>query len=385
MILAHEYRCYPTEDEKQFIAQTSGACKVVYNIAVAANKEATAKYWAHIEAGGTKKNIPDDAKPVSWQQISNQVTQLKKTERYAFLNESPQNAQAKAIKNYGTAQTNRIDGRAKAPRFKHFDKDARQVVSFTAGGANIIYRNGKLKLPGMKDSFNIHWHRPLPADAKIKEATIKRNLIGHYYISICFETNILPEPNNTTGSIGIDLGIKDYAICSNGEVFNLPSKLNGLYKKVKKLSSKFSKAKNGSKRQKKLKQSRRKVNQKIDNIKSNALHEISNKLVKENDFIAIEDLAVKEMQGNKRFAPEIQKQSWGEFRRLLKYKAEKFGVILVPVYRYFASSQTCSSCGKINKQMKNVKERRMICSCGANHDRDVNAAINILTKGLPSI
>ena len=389
MILAHEYRLYLTEEEKQIIAQASYCSKVVYNLAVDANEQATAIYK---ECTEKQIPVPVEGKVVSWQSMSNRITQLKRTEEYSFLADASQNAQSNALKNFGTAQKNyfeSLSGKRKGEKIKR--PVAKKLnngvikVNYSAGGKDIVYRNGKLKLPGLKDSLNIHWHRPLPADAKIKTATIKSNLHNKYYISICFETNIEFEKERNGECIGIDLGIKDYITTSNGEVYNLPSKLKKLYKKVSGLSKKVKKSKDGSRKQKKYKKSRKSVYNRIGRIKDAFMHEVSAKIVKENDTICMESLAVKELliKGKKKQSKSAHKQAWGKLIGMFKYKAEKFKVDFVQVGQYYASSQICNNCRFKNKELKKLSIRQYICPCcGANNDRDKNAADNILDEGI---
>jgi putative transposase len=411
MILSYQYRWYPTEGQKKWLACASGCSKLVYNIGVKLNGEATARYWECIRNGIEPGN---DTKLISRYDLQKYVSQLKKTEEYAFLNDAPHNALNYAIKNFGVAQKNYFDslsGKRKGeklgkPKAKKFDKDGIQKISFAAGGTGPVdegeltksgkpkifnpgdcyIKDGQLKIPGIsRGALNIQWHRPLPADAKLKEVHVSKNLVGAYYIALVIETEIKPNRTPTGKSVGVDLGIADYAITSDGEKHNLPETLKKLHKKVKKLSSKLSKAKNGSKRQKKLKKSRRKTQNRIANIKNNALNCLSKKLVIENDIICTENLAVKQMLSNKRYAPAIHKLSWGEFSRQLRYKAENSGVKLIAINRYFASSPICNKCNNKNQHMNDTRNRILTCThCGHTDDRDINAAKNILREGLRS-
>lgn len=408
MIMSYQFRWYPTEDQKAYLAQASGCAKVVYNLGVAANLEASKIYYECIKSGNP---IPKEAKAISANELDRRVVQLKRTERYRYLADAPAMALNYAIRNFGEAQDNyfnSLSGERKGekvgkPKFKKFPKDGIQKISFAAGGSgpvaegeltrsgkpkkfnpgNCYLKNGKLKIPGIdRNALNIHWHRPIPVDSRLLEVHLLKNLVDQYFVTLVMEVPNL-ERKPTGKSVGLDQGIKDYLITSEEEKINLPAKLNGLHKKVKKLSSKFSKAKDGSKRQKKLKQSRRKVLNKIRNIQLNTLHEITSKLVKEHDIICIEDLDVKSMLKNKRYAPAIHKLAWGEFRRQLKYKAENSGVKLIEIDRYYASSQICNKCKMKNTQMKDPRNRVLKCTCcGHTEDRDINAAKNILEEGL---
>ena len=410
MIIAYQYRWYPNNEQKYYLAQASGCAKLVYNIGVAEVIKQNKEYH----------EAPIDQKPklkaVNWQQIDKQVNELKKTEKYSFLGNAPAMALQYSIQNFGTAQKNYFDSRTGKrkgekigqPKFKKFDKDGVQKISFAAGGSgpvkegdltksgkqkkfnagNCYLKNGQVKIPGMSlGALNIHWHRPLPEDSRLKEVHLSKNLVGHYYISLVVETSIGPNRKPTGKAIGGDLGLEHYLITSDGLKYDLPKeKLKKLSKKQRKIQSKQSKAKNGSRRQKKYKEKNRKVFNKISNIKNNSLHKLTKKLVQENDIICIEDLAIKSMMQNKRYAAAIYQQSWGEFGRQLEYKAKNSGVKLIRVNRYFPSSQICHHCDTKNSQMKDTRLRELHCtSCGTRSDRDINAAKNILAEGLRSI
>lgn len=300
-----------------------------------------------------------------------------------------------SVHNFGVAQKHYFDYLQKRkanpktrkvgkPKFKKFDKDGVQKCYFAIDANEIIYRNGKLKLPKFKDSLNINWHRKLPETAKIKSACITKKLNGHYHISITFtseNTYKLPETNEV---IGLDMGITTYCIDSNGNKYNLPKSIKKLVKKYRALQKQLSTAKTGSKNRAKIKQRMRDTNEKISNIKADWIHKTTTQIVTNNQVICIESLDIEQMKSNKKYTPAIQQQSWGEFFRCLKYKAEKFNRILIAIDQWYPSSQICNECGYRNYQIKgNTKVRAWICpNCQVEHDRDINAAINILKQGI---
>ena len=187
-----------------------------------------------------------------------------------------------------------------------------------------------------------------------------------------------------TGSvIGLDLGIKDFCITSDGDKFSNPKHYARSQKKLAKLQRKLSRKPNGSKNREKARIKVARMHEHIANQRSDMLHKISTQLIRENDIICIEDLAVSNMVRNHKLAKSISDVAWGKFVRQLTYKADWYGRTLIKVDRFYASSQTCSVCGHKNTETKNLAVREWNCpQCGAHHDRDINAANNILIDGM---
>jgi putative transposase len=367
--LAYQYRFFPDNDQKAQLANEFGCARFVWN-------------WALDQKKSCWKNGKLN---VSYEEISKEFTQLRNATGFEFLKIPARTTSTNKLRDLDQAFSNFYNSRTRKrkgeligkPKFKNID--SKKSIRYR----DVFLKNKQLKIPKLGKYINIKWHRDLPVDARILSATISQNLIGGYYISICFESNISNILEVNSNQIGLDLGIKNYVVDSNGDKRNLPSKLKQLDKKLKKLSSKFSKAKNGSKRQKKLKHRKRRCQNKINNIKKNFIHELTTEIVKLNQLICIETLKIKQMQKNRSYAPKIQVQSWGEFYRCLKYKAVKFGRVVVEVDQYYASSKICNSCGYKNTELIGTKDRSWICPvCETNHDRDINAAINIRNEGI---
>jgi len=235
-----------------------------------------------------------------------------------------------------------------------------------------------LIIPKFKEGINIVLHREIKGT--IKSATISVTTTGKYFVSILVDTNIEiptkpPIKENTT--VGIDLGIKDFAITSNGEVFENPKFLRKAQSKLKYVQRKYSKNKG-----KRTKQRLALLHEKVVNKRKDFLHKVSTKLIRENQTIALEDLAVSNMVKNHNLAQAISDVSWSTFVTMLKYKADWYGKNILRIGRFAPSSKTCSCCGYINKELT-LKDREWTCgSCSAVLDRDVNAACNIKTFAL---
>lgn len=246
----------------------------------------------------------------------------------------------------------------------------------------LYIKDGRLFIPKVREGIKVKEHRPLKGRTLC--GTISKTPSGKYYASITVEKEIT-SLEATNKAVGIDLGVKDFAILSTGEKVENPKFKRNQRRKLKFLHKSLSKKKKGSKNRDKARKKLAKKYEKIANKKQDFLHKLSNRIINENQVICLEDLNVKGMVKNHKLADSIHEVSWYEFVRQLKYKAEWRGRTVVQVDRFFPSSKTCYECGFINQDLT-LKDREWTCpKCGTHHDRDINASHNILRQGLNKI
>lgn len=355
MYKARKYRIYPTSSQKELIHKHCGSVRFLYNLAL------ETKTMAYL---GSKVNL-------SRYDLQKQVVDLKK--ELPWLKETNSQSLQAALLDLDTAYSNFFKGRADFPKFKK--KSNRGSFNVPQ---NVKVEDGKLIIPKFKEGIKIKLHRDLVGT--IKQATVSFTPTGKYFVSILCETKEeiptkVPITENTT--IGIDLGIKDFAITSDGEVFENPKYLRKAQSKLKYVQRKYSKHK-GKRTKKKL----AKLHEDVVNKRKDFLHKVSSKLIRENQTIALETLAVKNMVKNHNLAQAISDAGWSTFVSMLEYKADWYGKNILKIGRFDPSSKTCSNCGTINKELT-LKDREWTCSsCSTVLDRDINAAINIKSFAL---
>ena len=364
MLKAYKYRLYPNNIQKEQIGKTFGCCRFVYNQMLA-------------------KRIDDykqENKSMSKIDMNNYCNRVIKKE-FEWLKEVDKWALTNSIYNLDEAYKN-FFRRVKQgqgvgfPKFKS-KKNRRNSykTNFSNGNIKVDFTNNKIQLPKLK-WIKAKVHREFVG--KIKSATISHAPSGKYFVSILVDTENVQLPKLET-KVGIDLGLNEFAITSDGEVFDNPKWLRKQEQKLKKAQRNLSRKKKGSKNREKARIKVAKIHEKIANQRKDYLHKISSYITNENQVIVIEDLKVSNMMSNHKLAKAIGEVSWYEFRIMLEYKCKWKGRQLIIAPTNYASSQLCSNCGNKSQQTKDLSCRTYVCEkCGMILDRDINASINLL-------
>ena len=356
----YKFRLYPTKTQTELLARHFGCTRFVYNYFLNQRQE-------QYRLTGKSDNFYAECKS---------LTELKEQKETAWLKEVSAQSLQFAIRCLDTAYTNFFKKRAKFPKFK----SKRAKNSFTAPQFASI-EGDKLFIIKFKEGIKCRVHREIKG--KIGKVTITKTPSGKYFASVCTEEEYVPTIEKSGKSIGLDLGLKDLLVTSEGERFANNHYTKKYEQRLAHAQRHLSRKKKGSRgfEKQRLKVSR--LYEKISNSRADYLHKCSISLIRRYDIICIEDLNVKGMVRNHKLSKSISDASWYSFVSMLTYKAEWNDKKVVKIDRFYPSSQTCSVCGYLNKDTKKLSIREWECpSCHAHHDRDVNAAINILRVGL---
>ena len=359
---AFKYRFYPTDAQAAELSRTFGCVRKVYNLALAARTEA----WTRQER-------------VNYNATSAMLTAWKKTEELAYLNEVSSVPLQQALRHLQTAFTNFFGKRAKYPRFKS-RKKSRKSAEYTTSAFR--FRDGSLTLAKMAEPLDIVWSRPLPEGASPSTVTVSQDAAGRWFVSLLCEDPSVQPLAATSAAVGIDVGLDHLLALSTGEKVANPRHERRDRARLAKAQRQLArKAKGDGANRAKARRKAAKVYARITDRRRDHLHKLTTRLVRENQTIVIEDLTVRNMVKNRSLARAISDAAWSEFRSMLEYKAQWYGREVIAIDRWFPSSKLCSACGTLQDKMP-LNVRTWTCDCGTTHDRDVNAAKNILAVGL---
>jgi putative transposase len=360
MLKTYKYRIYPNVEQQEQLAKAFGCVRFVYNLGL----ETKIAAWTSAK------------KTYSCIDLANQMKELKDAGA-PWLKDCPSQALQMSLRNLDNAYTNFFKRGNGFPKFKN--KHGKQSLQFPQG---IRLEEGAIFIPKLK-LVSIDLHRPI-GKGEMKTATLSRTTTGKYFISLLIDNGKeLPTKKSIDAStaIGVDLGIKDLAITSDGKKFENKDFFRSKMKELRIAQRSLARKKKGSGHYCRQKQVVALLHEKIGNQRRDYLHKISRELVDRHDTICLEDLSVADMTKDRSMTRAISDMGWRELRSMLEYKAEWAGKNISIIGRFDPSSKMCSCCGKINRELK-LSDRKWICICGIVHDRDINAAINIKQFGL---
>lgn len=364
MRTAYKCRAYPTPEQAAVLNRTFGCVRMVWNRTLA---------WRH-------SRWLHEGQPTNFPAANSYLTAMKQDPELSWLHEVSSVPLQQSLRTQQSAFANFFAKRARYPRFK--SRTGRQSAEYTRSGFR--YRDGRLLLAKMDTPLAFVWSWPDINQDLIDPTTVtvSRDPCGRWYVSLAVEVADLSPLPAAGAAVGVDLGIKAFAVTSGGEVIDNPRHAERRAANLARYQRRMARCQRGSNNRTKAKAKVARAHRKVAAARSDFLHRTSTHLVRYNDVIVIEDLTVKNMVRNRRLARSISDTGWGTFRRMLEYKAEQAGRRLVVIDRWYPSSKTCSACGYLLAELS-LRTRRWSCpGCGTRHDRDYNAAQNILAAGL---
>ena len=358
---AYKYRFYPTNEQKRLLAHTFGCCRFVYNWAL---RKKTDAYY-------------QDGKRLSYKDVSALLTALKKQDETVWLADVSSVTLQQSLRHLDRAFINFFEGRGNYPQFKK----KRQQQAATYVDTAFKWDGTSLTLAKMAEPLKIVWSRPLPKGCRPSTVTVTKDSADRYFVSLLVEEDIA-HLKPAEQSVGADLGLKDVVILSTGETVGNPKFFHTDEKRLAKAQRRLARKQKGSKNRAKARRKVARIHASIADRRRDFLHKLSTRLIRENQTICVETLAVKNMVKNHKLAKAIADVGWSEFVSQLAYKAQWYGRCLVRIDKWYPSSKRCFECGHILDSLT-LDTRQWACpACGVVHDRDINAARNIHAVGL---
>lgn len=362
-IKGYKFRIYPTKEQEVFFEKTFGSCRFVWNYIL-----------------GTKRDVYlNTGMSLNYNDTSKGLTDIKQMEGNEFLNEINSQSIQQELRKLDVTYSNFFNKTGGFPKFKSKNDKQSFIVP-----QKFKFCDGKLTIPKLKSQIEVVQHKEFGDNFEICFVTISKSKTNKYFCSFQVEEDAKVIENKPTKQVGIDLGLIDLMTFSDGTKVKNPKIAKKYRNKLEYKCRQLSKKVLGSSNRRKAKLSLNRTHEKISNIKSDYTHKLTSRIINENQVIVMEDLNVVGMMKNRKLSRSIQEVSWGEIVRQLEYKAAWNDRQFIKIDRFFPSSKTCSCCGHIN-QDTNLSVRSWKCICGQEHDRDINAAINILKQGLTTI
>lgn len=367
MKIRQKFRMYPNKEQERILNQWIGCARFLWNKFLEDNNE----------------RYENEKKFVFYNEMNARLTQLKGDEEYGWLNDAESTSLQQKLRDLERALKDSSPKKKNPKKYPHFKSKKTDESGIRVTNLYGHFQEGKIHLPKIKTLFKVVFHEPLKG--KPSSVTIIKDKCGCWFVSYVVEWNCDTEqiqPSDVKNCVGVDLGIKTFAVTSDGEVFESPKYLRKSEKKLKKLQKKHSKKYKNSKTKEKSRKRLAKQHKRVANKRKNFIKQTASLIAKMNDVVVCEDLNVRGMVKNHHLAKSISDSGFGMFLLELEWQCKKRGKIFHKVSRWYPSSKTCNCCGYVNKTLT-LNEREWVCpQCNSILDRDYNASLNILDQGL---